>query len=228
MFRFKQFSVENERAALKVGTDAVLLGAAMTLPTGSARVLDIGTGTGVIALMVAQRCPGAVIDAIDIDPPSVLEAADNFAGSPWSGRLGANHSALQDWTGTGYDCIFSNPPFFEDSLRNPDSREAQSRHTDSLSYRDVLAFASAALAPEGTVSMILPAGSERMLLREAASRGLFPFRLLRISSTASKPPRRIIAEFSRRRVETRQEALTLQDGASRSEEYSALTNEFYL
>lgn len=232
-FRFKRFSVSNERSALKVGTDAVLLGAAMTLRQSDRRLLDIGTGTGVIALMVAQRLSGMDVDchvhAIDIDPPSAQEAADNFAASPWPGCLSAECIALQQFeAGVQYDHIFSNPPYFDSSLRNPDERESNARHTDMLSYRDICAFAAERLSPEGVLSLILPADCEKMLVRTAASFGLFPFRLLDIRTTPRKPVKRLIVEFSRTKTLPEREELVLQDGNSRSEAYAFLTKDFYL
>ena len=149
VFCFRQFSVINERSALKLGTDAVVLGAAMTLPASSPgpQCLDIGTGTGVIALMLAQRCPRARILGIDIDLPSFEEAAENFARSPWPDRLTAAHLSLEQLDtqldvsydrastaeGEGcpqFDLIFSNPPYYDTSLLNPDIREAAARIRD--------------------------------------------------------------------------------------------------
>ena len=231
-FRFKHFTIQNDRAALKVGTDAVLLGAAMSLNCkDGARLLDVGTGTGVIALMAAQRCQSAQIEAIDIDGPSIEEATENFARSPWAERLHAVCIALQDYhPETIFDHIFSNPPFYDNSLINPDSREAAARHTGELSYRDILAFASAHLAADGKLSLILPADLNRELTRCAASFSLMPFRILEVRTTASKPPRRIIAEFSRpqTRQHTVREELILQNGAERTKQYKELTKDFYL
>ena len=244
-FRFKQFTVRQDASALKVGTDAVLLGAAMTLLPSDRTLLDVGTGTGVIALMAAQRlavpsaplaCGSAItstglpdIIAIDIDGPSAAEAAANFAASPWPGMLSARHCSLQDFAPDApLDVIFSNPPFYDESLRNPDAREAAARHTCSLSYRDLCAFAARHLAPDGRLSLILPAEYEAALLRTAASFGLHPFRILRILTTAGKAPRRIVAGFSRGRAAFRDESLTLMSGASRTPEYSLLTAPFYL
>lgn len=283
-FRFKQFSVKQDRAALKVGTDAVLLGTLTGLEgltgiesqagldglTGeTAELLDIGTGTGVISLIIAQRLAAISrdwhISAIDIDGPSILDAADNFYASPWPEHLQAIHSSLQEFSnlqrtssgphGTsdlqrvpsghqefsskGFDLIFSNPPFYDDSLRNPDPREANARHSASLSYRDIIAFAAEYLRKPsdnftgGRLSLILPAEEETRLLRTAASFDLFPFRIVRIRTVEKKKPRRIVAEFRIRgpqKPELREETLTLQgpDSAPRSEEYQRLTEDFYL
>lgn len=245
-FRFKRFSVKQDRAALKVGTDAVLLGAAMTLPPKSPvpdrplRILDIGTGTGVIALMAAQRIErDFAITAIDIDGPSVEDALENFGASPWADGLDAECISLQDFSGGcgEFDLIFSNPPFYDNSLRNPSERESAARHTTDLSWRDILAFAAEHLRkPDsgkgtdgGTLSLILPAEEEKRLLRTAASFGLFPFRLVRISTVPTKPSRRLIAEFGFLRSGCiAEESLILQDNKKISAEYSALTKEFYL
>ena len=228
LFRFKRFSLRNEASALKLGTDAVLLGASMTIFPQDGRMLDVGTGTGVIALMAAQRS-SAQIDAIDSDGASAGEASANFADSPWPERLHAETVPLQLYRpGAGYDLIFSNPPYYDRSLVNPDVRQTAARHTESLSYADICAFASEHLNPEGRLSLILPAETERALLRTAASFGLYPFRLLRVRTTASKPFRRIVAEFSRSKGPLSEESLVLQEGPSRSEEYSSLTKDFYL
>ena len=230
MFQFREFSIANDRAALKVGTDAVLLGAAMSIPGTCRHALDIGTGTGVIALMLAQRCPGASIEAIDIDGPSAEEAADNFAASPWAERLDARHVALSDYTpARELDLIFSNPPYYDNSLLNPDARESTARHTQELHYRDIAAFAAEHLSAEGQLSLILPSECEKDLLRCAGSFGLHPFRLLHIRTTARKQPRRMIAEFRRGTGFTAEESeLVLQDGAARTPEYNQLTKSFYL
>lgn len=231
-FRFKHFQVNNERSALKVGTDAVLLGAAMSLPDRRPlRLLDIGTGTGVIALMAAQRLgDGFHIDAIDIDAASAEEAAGNFEGSPWAGKLDAVNVPLQDFRPSGsYDLIFSNPPFYENSLENPDAREAAARHTGSLSYRDICSFAAENLTPDGTVSLILPAQMELPMMRTAASFGLFPFRIMRVRTTTRKPFSRVVVELGRSRTPVPSIGeIVLQDGPLRSEAYSALTEDFYL
>ena len=213
---------------MKVNTDGVLLGAAMTIPAHAALMLDIGTGTGTIALMAAQRHPDASIHAIDIDEASALEAAQNFKESPWSVRLTAFHSALADFhPDCRYDHIFSNPPYYDDSLVNPDAREGEARHSLSLSYRHILAFAAEHLQKEGTLSLILPADIEKTLLRQAGSYGLYPFRLLRIRTTPRKKPSRLIAEFSFKKAAPEEELLTIQESGKYTQEYISLTDDFY-
>lgn len=220
---------------MKVNTDGVLLGALMTISPGSRNLLDVGTGTGAVALMAAQRlsasCAGPVhVDAVDVDAPSVREAAENFASSPWASSLSVFGSPLQEFVpGRVYDHIFSNPPYFEDSLANPDSRKADARHTASLSYRDIFAFAAQFLSAGGLVSLILPSEARDPLLREARSYGFFPCRIVDIRTTPAKAPRRIVAEFSRTRVECPQTSiLTIQEEGRYTSEYAALLKDFLI
>lgn len=260
-FRFKQFTVSNDRSAMKVNTDGVLLGAAVTID-GACRadnsdgifftdrispvtgdILDIGTGTGTIALMLAQRIfatgGGAMspseegsprIYAIDIDVPSVDEARANFGRSPWADRLSVEHVPLQGYVPRKkFDLIVSNPPYFDDSLRNPDGRKADARHTASLSFREILEFASRNLTVQGRVAMVLPSEVEKDLMRCARSYGLSPCRLLRIRTTEKKQPRRIIAEFSASagmQAEPAPETLTIMKEGRYTDEYTALLGDF--
>lgn len=234
VFRFKQFEVDNTASAMKVGTDSVLLGASVDLSSFPSRILDIGTGTGVVSLMIAQRLAGAdfAIDAIDIDAPSVSEAAGNFARSPWGEHLAAYHSSLRDWemsrVGLKYDLIVSNPPFFDNSLPNPDERVAVARHTATLSYREILAYAACSMTSNGKVVMILPIEDEKSLLRYAASFSLYSQSIVRVRTTARKSPRRLIAEFGRLKTDTQVRELTMQEDGGFTSEYSALVSAFLL
>ena len=234
-FRFKRFEVVNERSAMKVNTDGVLLGAAMTIMTEDRCMLDIGTGTGTIALMVAQRISGNAIriDAIDIDEPSATEAAMNFANSPWAECLHAHNVSLDAFAASDdqkYDLIFSNPPYFEDSLTAPDERKSTARHTsEGLSYRDIFEFAKERLTDSGRVSLVLPADQEAALCRYARMCGLHLFRILRVRTVPRKAPSRMIAEFSRHRCETvKEELLTIQNEGQYTKEYLSLTHDFYM
>ena len=255
VFQFKRFNVVNERSAMKVNTDGVLLGAAMTIRPDDRRLLDIGTGTGTIALMAAQRALGipgqagddkpvtgddkpetegdVMIDAIDIDEPSATEAAENFKASPWSDHLHVHNLSLQEFAETGsekYDLIFSNPPYFEDSLTAPDERKSTARHTsDGLSYRDIFEFAAERLTGCGRVALVLPADQEAPLCRYARMCGLHLFRILRIRTVERKTPIRIIAEFSRERCQTPSDGiLTIMNKGKYTQEYLSLTHDFYL
>ena len=248
VFRFKKFEVVNERSAMKVNTDGVLLGASMTILLSDRTMLDVGTGTGTIALMAAQRLSSAIlnsssvilnevknprIDAIDIDEASASEASANFINSPWNSILKAHHLPLEEFAAsaeTVYDLIFSNPPYFEDSLTAPDERKSTARHTsDGLSYRDIFEFAKDRLSENGRVSLVLPADQEAALTRYARMCGLYLFRILRVRTVPRKAPSRIIAEFSRTRcAELSEELLTIQDEGKYTQEYLSLTGDFYL
>lgn len=259
VFRFKKFEVVNERSAMKVNTDGVLLGAAMTILPEDRRFLDIGTGTGTIALMAAQRVgeipcqagqstksleqsrkndnmrgePAVRIDAIDVDEPSATEAGMNFSNSQWADCLNAYNLPLDQFaaqTDGRYDLIFSNPPYFEDSLTAPDDRKSTARHTsDGLSYRDILDFAKDRLTEKGRVSFVLPAEQEAALCRYARMCGLHLFNILRVRTVTRKQPTRIIAEFSRERCGLpKDEILTIQNEGQYTREYLSLTHNFYL
>lgn len=228
-FKFKQFEVRHGNSALKVGTDAVLLGASATIDGNESQVLDVGTGSGVIALMIAQRSPRCMICGIDIDPPSAREAAANFKASPWKGRLDSVCSSLGDFVpGCQYDLIISNPPYYDSSLRNPDERKAAARHTDTLDFPALCSFASRWLTQTGRLSVIIPEDRLETFRRTAASFGLVPFRILHVRTTATKAPSRAVAEFSRIRTDCSVDSLTLLDKGVKTAGYACLTADFYL
>ena len=231
---------------MKVNTDGVLLGASMTLRSSDRFLLDIGTGTGTIALIATQRLADSVkpeapmarqdvrIDAIDIDEASAVEAAANFRNSPWSESLQAFHASLDGYTAMArdreYDLIFSNPPYFEDSMNAPEERRNNARHTSTgLSYREILDFAASHLSAGGRVSLVLPAETENALCRHARMNGLHLFRIVRVRTVPRKAPSRIIAEFSRIRIDSPEDVvLTIQNEGKYTEEYLSLMHELYL
>ena len=220
-FHFKHFDVRNDLSTMKVNTDGVLLGAAVPLSGDETRILDVGTGTGTIALMLAQRLLGVErtlpvsskiqILGIDIDAPSVEEAAANFAASPWAECLRPELVPLQELDrAPRWDLIVSNPPYYDNSLQAPDPRRNAARHTEvgqSLSYRDLVSFAAASLSAGGRLALILPSVEEMPLLRYAASFSLFPKRITSVRTTPSKAPSRMIMVLAggggKRRRETR-------------------------
>ena len=240
-FRFKQFQVWHDQCAMKVGTDGVLLGAWCPLPSRECvRVLDIGTGSGLIALMMAQRTCAVDslqlivnIDAIDIDGGAVEQAAYNFKQSPWAENLHAYQSSLQEWhSETKYDLIMSNPPYFQASLKNPDSQRATARHTDTLSYCELLAHASRLLTADGTIALILPADAEQEIVTLAHEYALAVTRLTYVHSKPGKPVKRILIAFTPSTAALPATQITHfyieSDTSPRSEEYQTLTHEFYL
>lgn len=229
---------------MRVNTDAVLLGAWAPLPASPERILDIGTGSGVIALMLAQRCSEAKITAIDIDEASVSQARENFLASPWPERLAAEKISLQELTRltrdprnprpSRYDLIISNPPFFRDALRNPDPTRRQARHTDTLSFDELCSCSAALLAPEGRLALILPADAEADILACGARYGLRPTHLTRFYSNAALPPKRLLLALKKSppcrdgipcRLSREPIPENLKLG---SEEYRALCGDFYL
>ncbi len=240
VFNFKKFAVVNERSAMKVNTDGVLLGASMTIRPADRALLDVGTGTGTIALMAAQRLlesPDQVrddvkIDAIDIDEASAAEAGMNFMNSPWAGHMAAHHASLEEFASASdmkYDIIFSNPPYFEDSLQAPEQRRNNARHTVGLSYRELIGFAAERMTENGRFSIVLPAGQEAALTRYARMNGLHLFRIMRVRTVPRKAPGRIVAEFSRERCNEPEDfVLTIQNEGKYTEEYLSLTHDFYL
>ena len=237
-FRFKQFTVWHDRCAMKVGTDGVLLGA---WAPGGTRILDIGTGSGLIALMLAQRFPEASIDAIDIDEAAVEQARENFAASPWTDRLHAFHARLQDWqnhplqiTNYKYDLIVSNPPYFRNSLKNPDKGRQTARHTDTLSYAELLRHSARLLTEKGLLALVLPAEAEQEVRGLAAAELLSLTHLTRVYSKESKPARRVLLEFEKSTsrdtdISITEDSLVLENEiGGRSAAYQELTKDFYL
>lgn len=222
---------------MKVGTDGVLLGAwveplpAPLLKRG--RILDVGTGSGLIARMLMQRCPQAEVEGIDIDAAAVEQAREN--------GVKAFCSRLQDW-GIGtqssavscqpYDLIVSNPPYFQNSLKNPDKGRQTARHTDTLSYDELLAHSARLLSEHGQLALILPAEAEDEVRELAARYLLYCSRVTRVYSKASKPARRVLLlfEMSRSRdLEMTTDSLILEnETGGRSAAYSELCKEFYL
>lgn len=247
-FRFKQFTVWHDRCAMKVGTDGVLLGAWCPLslsPKESSpyRLLDIGTGSGLIALILAQRLihhSELTIDAIDIDQSAIEQAMYNFQQSPWSSTLHAHHSTLQNWQGDEYDLIVSNPPYFQDSLKNPDAQRAAARHTDTLSYSELIAHAARLLKNTGTLALVLPFEAKEEIITLASNHHLYPTHITHVHSKLGKPAKRMLIAFTQLPSPT-QPYTTLHHttphyttlyiesvNQPRSEEYQTLTQDFYL
>lgn len=237
-FKFKQFTVFQENVSMRVNTDGVLLGAWATVP--ATRVLDVGTGTGVIALMIAQRLLQSQyqIVAIDVDKPSIQQAQQNFQQSKWSKHLVVQHKSLQDFTNECnaeqlFDLIISNPPYFNNALKNPSETKRTARHTDSLSYQDLTDAASKLLKHNGHLSVIIPF-DEYPTMQSAiiATNKLRLSRLCKVFTLRQDPaPKRLLLEFTKEQIThpVQEEALCImEDPTTFTAEYKSLTKDFYL
>ena len=229
LFRFKNFSVDHSRSAMKVGTDGVLLGA-WADTTDARSILDIGTGSGVIALMLAQRTKDdAEIDAVEIEAEDAAQAIENVSTSPWPGKIIVHLSSIQSFaTSKKYDLIVSNPPFFTNSFHPPDPRRIQVRHTTSLSYKDLLDAVQRLLHETGKFTIILPAAEGKTFVDLACVTQLHVSRKTLFRGRASKPPERWLLEFTRKSSSLDENELVMYDGEEWSAPYRRLTKDFYL
>lgn len=230
-FEFKHFTVYHDRCAMKVGTDGVLLGAWVDV-TDSKKVLDVGTGSGLIALMVAQRNTRCIIDAIDVDSDAVVQTEINVRKSPFNQRINCKRISVQDLArncNQKYDTIVSNPPFFAQSLKSPDSRRTMARHTDSLSVDELVRAASLLLSDNGYFSVIYPYGVKEIILGEAARAGLYPLRIMNILPTPISIPKRVMIEFGKTKTIARENELIIEtERHIYSPEFRELAKDFYL
>jgi len=230
-FQFKQFEVEDKNCAMKVGTDAVLLGSWVNIENAES-ALDIGTGSGVIALMLAQRSD-AEITGIDIHEPSILDATENFKESPWKSRLMARNFSLQEFVNFNekkYDLIVSNPPFFSNSLISPSENKSLAKHNQSLSQYELLKSVLTLLKENGKFSVILPASEISEFTIKAVKMGFYTKKQLRIFPKTNKAFNRIITTFSLQPFGICEiEELIIRDQNNNyTSEYKDLTKYFYL
>ncbi len=230
MFHFKHFSISHDRCAMKVGTDGVLLGAWADVETAQ-RLLDIGTGCGLIALMAAQRGVGEVV-GVEIDEVSAEEARENVAASAFAERIEIVTGDICTLTDeSGFDCIVSNPPFFLEDTLSPDSRRAAARHADTLTFDRLTATAARLLRPGGLFQVILPTQSVRNIHAQCALCGLSLLRRTDVSTRAGKAPKRTLLAFVKGASPTppHHDTLTLFTVTNeKTAEYAALTDDFYL
>ena len=246
MFQFKQFTIHQDRTAMKVGTDGVLLGAWAPILSSTQRLLDIGTGTGLIALMLAQRMlkennnSTFKIDAIDIDQSSIEQATENISNSPFARFITTHFTSLQDYSPSEkYDAIVCNPPYFVASLKCPDANRTQARHTDTLSFNDLLQHSARLLNSEGTLSVILPVNEGNQLIQLASQYGFSLTKLVHIHPTPTSDPKRLLIRLqitdNKSQIATPQSlnvsksSLTIELARHQyTDEYIALTRDFYL
>ena len=228
-FHFKQFTINQDKCTFKVGTDGVLLGACADV-AGARKILDIGTGTGLIALMLAQRS-NAEITAIEPDHDSYEQACDNVRQSKWHKRIKVVNTDLQNYDpgDVRFNLIVTNPPWFADSLRNPDPCKAAARHNVTLDNAGLLKGVARFLDDDGRFQVIMPYVEGNIFIAEAGERGLFCNSILKIKPLPTSEVRRLILAFSRERLKASEKFLTIEHGKRHefTEEYINLTKDFY-
>ncbi len=231
-FAFKQFIIKQDKCAMKVGTDAVLLGA-WVLPNGSKHILDIGAGTGVIALMLAQKTE-AHIDAIDIDEEAVLQAKQNVLDSKFASQITVTQTSLQHYSKAStqkYNLIVTNPPYFEQSLKSSDEQRSHARHADVLPFEDLLDGVLKLLDEKGKFCLILPTLEAIKFRALAEKRGLHLSKLLRVKSRIDKDSdKRHLMQFEVKPTEFSENtiAIELEERHQYTEDYKDLTKDYYI
>ena len=230
-FDFRQFRVRHDISSMPVGTDGVLLGAWANLHEAR-RVLDVGTGCGLIALMAAQRAPHAEVLGIDVDAQSVEQARSNVQASPFASRISVLQADVRDFAPASgcFDRILSNPPFFVNDVLPPSERRMRARNALALPAGSLLDAVARLLDGNGLFAAVLPCSSQATFVGLALERGLYLTRSLHVRTVIRKPPKRVLLEFSRHRVHLPEcgEMLLQSEDGSRSPEYATLTRDFYL
>ena len=234
MFSFKRFTIRQERCAMKVGTDGVLLGVWAAFGMEAARVrsiLDIGTGTGLIALMMAQRFSNAKVTAIDIDKEAAEQAKENIQASPFSHNINVLHKSLQEYIhdnneneeSVKFDVVVCNPPFYDNSLTCPDPRRTTARHNSTLPFSTLMKGAKTLLADQGCFSLVIPSECRQKIEDEAIFSGMMLTKRTAVVTKEGKKPKRYLLEFALNGMTFEEGVLSLK-----SEEYRLLTADFYL
>ncbi len=240
-FQFKQFTVNQDQCAMKIGTDSVLLGAWASIKNNSFSILDIGAGTGVISLMLAQRSHAELIDAIEIDDNAYEQCVDNFEQSPWGDRLFCYHASLKEFNEEiedKYDLIISNPPFYLPTLASSSLQEGEelmsnsrktARFQDAMPFDHLIESASNLLSEHGTFSVIIPFKEETHFINLASKVNLFPNRVLHVKGTPTSTIKRSLLEFSfRESVIDKLELIIETERHQYTQDYIDLTKDFYL
>lgn len=232
-FRFKQFSVDQNKCAMKIGTDGVLLGAWVSINTSVQSILDVGTGTGVIALMLAQRSDAEIIDALEIDADAYEQAVDNFEASLWGDRLFCYHASFQEFVSEiddQYDLLISNPPFYTENYKTSDEQRDLARFEDALPFEHLLIGSVKLLSEHGKLAMIIPFKEEEELLAMADQVGLYPERITRVKGNPEKEIKRSLLLLSKiKSTEIISNTLVIETARHQyTQEYIDLTKDFYL
>jgi tRNA1Val (adenine37-N6)-methyltransferase len=231
-FSFKQFSVNQERCAMKIGTDGVLLGAWAPLINNPNAILDIGAGTGILSLMLAQRSTAEQIDAIEIDEDAYEQCVENFETSPWGDRLFCFHAGLDEFVDDPedkYDLIISNPPFYAEDFKTDDSQRDMARFQDAMPFEELIEAAALLLSDNGIFSVIIPFKEEAKFVSMCKKLDLFPLQITRVKGTPTSDIKRSLLAFTRIEQTPLIDELTIEISRHQyTPEYIALTKDFYL
>ena len=231
-FQFKQFSVAQDRCAMKVGTDAVLLGAWSALDHMPNTILDIGSGTGILALIMAQRSTAELIDALEIDADAYEQCVYNFETSDWGDRLFCYHASLDEFVGEiedTYDLIISNPPFYTDHFKSRNEARNKARFEDALPFEELLTSASKLLSVTGQLNVIIPFSEEINFISLAENVDLYPIRILRVRGQEESPVKRSLISFTFQENKIEVSELTIEITRHHyTHDYINLTKDFYL
>jgi tRNA1Val (adenine37-N6)-methyltransferase len=234
-FQFKEFTIHQDKTAMKVGTDAVLLGAWCTVDNYLDSILDIGAGTGVISLMIAQRSDAMTIDAVEVDENAYEQAVENFEKSDWGDRLFCYNATFQDFADEiaaeeeRYDLIVSNPPFYTDAFESEDEARNKARFTSALSFEDLLVGVSKILSKNGVFSTIIPFKEEENFINIAKEQHLFLNRICRVQGNTTSEVKRSLLAFSFQETEIQETHLIIEIARHQyTEDYINLTKDFYL
>ncbi|KAA5827942.1 methyltransferase [Algibacter amylolyticus] len=234
-FVFKEFQINHDQCAMKIGTDGVLLGAWTSLKNRPFSILDIGAGTGVLALMLAQRSDAEIIDAIEIDDSAFEQCVDNFEQSPWGDRLFCYHASLADFTEEleteedRYDIIICNPPFYSEDYKTDNNQRDLARFQDAMPFNHLLESTSKLLSEIGVFSVVIPFKESSTFIQLASEFNLFPNRILHVKGNPTSEIKRALIEFSFRSSETTMESLIIETERHQyTEAYINLTKDFYL
>lgn len=233
MFQFKQFAIQQDKTAMKVGTDSVLLGAWAPVAHNPFSILDIGAGTGILALMLAQRTTAEQIDALEIDEEAYEQAVDNFENSPWSDRLFCFHAGLDEFIEEPedeYDLIISNPPFYSEDYKTTNEQRDLARFQDAMPFEELIEAADLLLSENGIFAVILPYKEEENFITLASESELYPLKITRVKGNPNTPIKRSLLAFSRDENTTIEiDELTIEtDRHIYTPAYIELTKDFYL
>ncbi|WP_412559803.1 tRNA1(Val) (adenine(37)-N6)-methyltransferase [Winogradskyella sp. MIT101101] len=231
-FQFKQFTVNQDRCAMKIGTDGVLLGAWTSVDHNPFNVLDIGAGTGILSLMIAQRSHAEQIEAIEIDDDAFEQCAENFENSPWNDRLFCFHASLLEYieaVDEKFDLIICNPPFYSEDYKTEDKARNLARFSDAMPMEHIIFAVINFLSENGIFSIVIPHKMENTFIEEASLIGLSPNRILRVKGNPNSEIKRSLIEFSYTETETHTSELIIETSRHQyTDDYINLTKDFYL